>query len=87
MTACRRAVAVRGAAPHVLHVRLVREGVASGELRADLDAERMADVVRMLHMAFVDHLLNPEWFDASDDRLVDAGIAVLCNGIAAGTSR
>jgi len=63
-------------------IELVEEGVTSGELRADLDTARMADLIRILHMAFIDHLLNPEWLDASDDRLIETSITVLCAGLA-----
>jgi AcrR family transcriptional regulator len=62
-------------------VAAIRAGVASGELRPDLDVERAAEVVRVLHLAFVDHLLNPEWIDASDARLVDASLDVLFHGL------
>ncbi|UCE85996.1 MAG: TetR/AcrR family transcriptional regulator [Deltaproteobacteria bacterium] len=64
-------------------VAAVRAGVESGELRPDLDVERTAEVVRILHLAFIDHLLNPEWIDASDDRLIDASLDVLFHGLAA----
>jgi TetR/AcrR family acrAB operon transcriptional repressor len=62
-------------------VEAVRRGVALGELRDDLDPERTADVVRMMSMALLEHLLNPEWIDASDERLVDTSLEVLFHGI------
>jgi AcrR family transcriptional regulator len=63
-------------------VTAIRAGVDSGELREDLDVERAAEVVRILHLAFIDHLLNPEWIDASDQRLVEASLEVLFHGLA-----
>ena len=63
-------------------IELVEEGVASGELRSDLDTAHMADLIRIFHMAFIDHLLSPEWVDASDEKLIETSIAVLCAGLA-----
>lgn len=65
-------------------VETIRTGVESGELRADLDVERTAEVVRMLHLAFIEHLLNPQWIDASDERLIEASLDVLFRGLAGG---
>jgi len=63
-------------------VAVIRAGVKSGELRQDLDIDRTAEVVRILHLAFVDHLLNPEWIDASDGRLIETSLDVLFHGLA-----
>ena len=63
-------------------VAAIRSGVESGELRSDLDVDRAAEVVRILHLAFIDHLLNPEWIDASDDRLIETSLDVLFHGLA-----
>jgi AcrR family transcriptional regulator len=63
-------------------VEAIRVGVASGELRENLDVERSADVVRMLHMASIEHLLDPEWIDASDERFVEASLDILFRGLA-----
>ena len=63
-------------------VDAIRAGVESGELREDLDVERSAEVVRILQLAFIEHLLNPEWIDASDERLIDASLDVLFRGLA-----
>lgn len=64
-------------------VGAMQRGIAAGELRGDLDPGRVADVARMLIMAMIDHLLNPEWLDASDDRFVDTCLEVLFHGVAA----
>jgi TetR/AcrR family acrAB operon transcriptional repressor len=64
-------------------VDAIQRGIARGELRADLDPARVADVARMLIMALIDHLLNPEWLDASDDRFVETCLEVLFHGVAA----
>ncbi len=63
-------------------VEAIRAGVESGELREDLDVERSAEVVRILHLAFIEHLFEPEWIDASDERLIDASLDVLFRGLA-----
>jgi AcrR family transcriptional regulator len=68
-------------------VEAIERGIAAGDLRRDLDPARVADVARMLIMAMIDHLLNPEWLDASDDRFVDTCLAVLFHGIAAEGAR
>ena len=67
-------------------VDAIERGIAAGELRRDLDPARVADVARMLIMAMIDHLLNPEWLDASDDRFVDTCLAVLFHGVAVPSS-
>jgi AcrR family transcriptional regulator len=64
-------------------VDAIERGVARGELRADLDPARVADVARMLIMSLIDHQLNPEWLDASDERFVDTCLQVLFDGIVA----
>jgi len=60
----------------------IERGIARGELREDLDPDRVADVARMLIIALIDHLLNPEWLDASDERFVETCLDVLFHGIA-----
>jgi AcrR family transcriptional regulator len=64
-------------------VDAIQRGVARGELRADLDPARVADVARMLIMALIDHLLNPQWLDTSDDRFVETCLEALFHGVAA----
>jgi AcrR family transcriptional regulator len=61
----------------------IERGIARGELRTDLEPARVADVARMLIMALIDHLLNPEWLDASDEHFVESCLEVLFHGIAA----
>lgn len=63
-------------------VEALRVGVESGELRGDLDVERVTDVIRVLHLAFVDSLFNPEWIDVSDPEYVETTLDVLFHGIA-----
>lgn len=65
----------------------IERGVHTGEIRADLDPKRINDVVRMLHMALVDHVLNPEWIDGVDESLVSTSLEVLFRGIAAERTR
>lgn len=63
-------------------VSAIQRGVAAGDVRADLDPARVADVARMLIMALIDHLLNPAWLEASDERFVETCLEVLFHGIA-----
>ncbi len=65
-------------------VAAISSGIDRGELRGDLDAGLVADVVRMIDMALIDHLLTPEWIDVSDERFVDTCIEVLFRGIGGG---
>ncbi len=64
-------------------VDAMRTGIASGELRGDLDPERTADLLRLVMIAFVDNLLDPRWIDASDDALVATCLDVLRRGLRA----
>lgn len=80
----RRSAAVRSSLEQfrVELVKALRFGVECGELRPDLDVERAAEFVRILHLAFIDHLLNPEWIDASDEGLTEATLEILFHGLA-----
>jgi AcrR family transcriptional regulator len=60
----------------------IERGVETGEIRSDLDPSRINDVVRILHMALVDLILNPEWIDGVDGPLVETSLEVLFRGIA-----
>ncbi|MEN8161175.1 MAG: TetR/AcrR family transcriptional regulator [Myxococcota bacterium] len=62
-------------------VDAVERGIASGELRDDLDASRVADAARMLMMALIDQLLNPEWLHTGDEAFVDTCLEILFHGI------
>jgi len=64
-------------------VEAMREGIASGELRAELDPERTADVLRLVMIAFVDALRDPRWIDASDEALVSTCLDILRRGLRA----
>jgi AcrR family transcriptional regulator len=64
-------------------VDAIAAGVASGELREDLEVGRVVDVIRILQTAFIDHVINPDWLDASDEGLVETSIDMLFHGIAA----
>ncbi len=66
---------------HERVVEAIRAGIERGELRSDLDAERVAGVVRMIDMALIDHLLSPEWIDVADERFVETCIDILFRGI------
>ncbi len=67
-------------------VEVLRAGVAQGQLRPDLDVERTADVVGLLHLALLDHLFEDVWTPGFEDGLVEASLDVLFRGIAAGGS-
>jgi AcrR family transcriptional regulator len=64
-------------------VAAVRVGIASGELRQELDPERAADLLRLVTIALCDHLLFPQWIDASDERFVATCVDVLRRGLRA----
>lgn len=68
-------------------IAAVRSGIASGELRSELDAERAADLLRLVTIALIDHLLFPEWIDAADDRFVATCLDVLRRGLRAQAQR
>jgi AcrR family transcriptional regulator len=72
---------------HDRMVAAVRSGLASGELRGELDAERTADLLRMVSIALCDHLIFPQWIDASDERFVDTCVDVLRRGLRAEGAR
>jgi AcrR family transcriptional regulator len=63
-------------------VDTVRIGIESGELREDLDAEQAADVVLVHHLAYIQHVIDPEWVDVSHDALIEAGLDILLRGLA-----
>jgi AcrR family transcriptional regulator len=68
-------------------IAAVSAGVAAGELRSELDPERAADLLRLVMIALCDHLLFPQWIDASDDRFVATCIDVLRRGLRAEGTR
>ena len=68
-------------------VDAMRAGIASGELRADLDPERAADLVRLILTGFIDQLIDARWFDASDEALVATCLDVLRRGLRAEPGR
>jgi AcrR family transcriptional regulator len=68
-------------------IEAMRTGIASGELRAELDPERAADLLRLVMIALCDHLLFPQWIDASDERFVATCIDVLRRGLRAERAR
>lgn len=71
----------------VLMIAAVRGGLASGELRGELDAERAADLLRLVTIALCDHLIFPQSIDASDERFVETCIDVLQRGLRAEGAR
>jgi len=63
-------------------VALLERGIANGELRSDLDAPRMADVIRLLHMAFLDRLFDPDpIINVTNPELIETSVKVLHGGI------
>jgi len=68
-------------------VAAMRGGLAAGELRGELDPERAADLLRLVMIALCDHLLFPQWIDASDERLIATCVDVLRRGLRAETPR
>lgn len=62
-------------------VELLERGVASGELQSDLDVQQVADVIRLLHMAFLDRLFDPDPINVTNPDLIEASVKVLHGGI------
>jgi AcrR family transcriptional regulator len=62
-------------------VKMLEEGVRSGELRGDLDVQRTADTIRVLHVAFILRLFDDGLIDVSDEALVDASIELMLRGV------
>jgi TetR/AcrR family acrAB operon transcriptional repressor/TetR/AcrR family transcriptional repressor of mexAB-oprM operon len=62
-------------------VECIEAGVATGELRRDLDIARTADVVRMLVFSMLEHMHSPGAIDSVDDDFVEASLDVILRGI------
>ena len=62
-------------------VALIERGIASGELRPDLDADSTADVIRLMHMAFLDRLFDPDPINVTNPDLIETSVKVLHGGI------
>jgi AcrR family transcriptional regulator len=62
-------------------VAFIERGIASGELRTDLDPHHLADVIRLLHMSFLDRLFDPESINVTSPELIDTSVKVLQGGI------
>jgi len=63
-------------------VTLLRDGVASGELRPDLDVESTAEVLRAMQVGMMQHLFSDEpYLDVSGERHLEAATRVLVGGL------
>jgi len=62
--------------------RGLRDAIATGELRPDLDVPRTAELLRILHHAFVEQLVEPAWIVTTDAKLVDTTFDALLHGLA-----
>jgi AcrR family transcriptional regulator len=63
-------------------IEILEAGVESGEIRPDVDVERTADVIRLLHLSFLDRLYTPGPIDTGDESLISTSIDILLNGLA-----
>lgn len=63
-------------------IDILRAGIESGEIRPELDVERTADVIRLLHLSFLDRLFTPGLIVTGDEELISTSIDVLLNGLA-----
>ncbi|MEE2776620.1 MAG: TetR/AcrR family transcriptional regulator [Acidobacteriota bacterium] len=68
-------------------IELLTEGIDRGELRCDLDPGRTADVIILLHNAYLDRLFDTTLVNTSDPALVEAGMDALLLGIADSSAR
>lgn len=64
-------------------IELLHRGVASGELRSDLDVDRTASVVQVLFLGFIDRIFVYGSIDDSDQGLVDATVDLMLYGVCA----
>ena len=63
-------------------VRLLRDGLARGEFRADLDVESAAEVLRAMQVGMMQHLLSDEpYLDVSSDRHLATACELLVAGL------
>ena len=63
-------------------VTLLRGGVASGELRPDLDVESTAEVLRAMQVGMMQHLLSDDpTLDVSGERPLEAATRLLVAGL------
>jgi TetR/AcrR family fatty acid metabolism transcriptional regulator len=63
-------------------VALLRDGVARGELRPDLDVESTAEVLRAMQVGMMQHLLSDEpTLDVSGERHLEAATRLLVAGL------
>lgn len=63
-------------------VVLLREGVARGEFRGDLDVESTAEVLRAIQVGMMQHLLsNDPTLDVSGERHLEAATQLLVSGL------
>ena len=60
----------------------IRDAIASGEFRADLDPPRLAGLLRILHHALIEQLVEPGWIANTDDALIDTTFDALLTGLA-----
>lgn len=61
---------------------LVERGIQDGELRQELDVGRTVDVIRLLHLSYLERLFDDDEIDVTDPELVDAGMNLLLDGLA-----
>ena len=65
-------------------VALIEWGIASGEIRPDIDPERTVDVLRAMQIGMMQHLLTATpYVDVSDERHLRAATALLVGGLRA----
>ncbi len=63
-------------------VALLREGVAKGEFRADLDVESTAEVLRAMQVGMMQHLFSDDpYLDVSGERHLEAAARLLVAGL------
>ena len=64
----------------------LRAGIASGEIRGDVEPTRLAGVVLLHYVGLCDQVMDPRWLGELDRAFVDASLDVLVRGIAAEAS-
>jgi AcrR family transcriptional regulator len=59
----------------------LRDAIAKGEIRSDINVPRVAEMLRILHHSFLEQLVEPGWIVSSDDGLIDATFDALFRGL------
>ena len=66
-----------------LIARVLRDGIAAGQFRADLDVESVADVIQQLHIDYSTRAYRRDPAYPSNDELIDAAVRLIHDAVRA----